>query len=168
MKPTSHDIVEILKAVRDLGYRQFRLEEEGFLLEVSTEQNKGHLAPQEARSALPPPPVAVFGPKPGPSPDTPSPTSVLKTVEAPAPVRAGWIAVLAPMTGTFYRASTPGAAPFVEVGSKVRQRDVICIVEVMKLFNSVRAESNGTIVEISAQNEATVSAGQPIMWIKPD
>ena len=70
------------------------------------------------------------------------------------------------MTGTFYRASSPVAPPFVDVGSTVAADDTVCLVEVMKLFNSIPAGVAGTVVEICAENEAQVKAGQPLIWIE--
>lgn len=81
--------------------------------------------------------------------------------------RTGLVAVAAPMAGTVYRSPSPGTPHFVEVGTKVSSNDVVCIVEVMKLFNSVRAGQNGVIAEIVVENEAMVVPGQAIMWINP-
>lgn len=80
---------------------------------------------------------------------------------------AGLVAVVAPMLGTFYRSSSPDADPFVELGSSVAADDTVCLVEVMKLFNSVRAGSAGKIVKILVEDGALVEFGQPIMLIEP-
>jgi acetyl-CoA carboxylase biotin carboxyl carrier protein len=92
----------------------------------------------------------------------------------PAPSRAAvaavdgsGVAVRAPMVGTFYRASAPGAAPFVEVGSVVAEDQTVCIVEVMKLMNEVRAGCRGRVVAIHAENGALVEYGQPLIVIDP-
>ena len=76
------------------------------------------------------------------------------------------MAVTAPMSGIFYRAPAPGAAPFVSVGSRVGPTDTVCIVEIMKLFNSISAGVAGTVVGIPLENEGRVEAGQPVMWIE--
>ncbi|OGA43895.1 MAG: acetyl-CoA carboxylase, biotin carboxyl carrier protein [Betaproteobacteria bacterium RIFCSPLOWO2_12_FULL_62_13] len=81
-------------------------------------------------------------------------------------IPAGVLAVTAPMLGTFYRAPTPGARPFVEVGDKVQPDDTVCLVEVMKLFNSVRAGTAGTIERILVENAALVEYGQPLILIR--
>ena len=72
------------------------------------------------------------------------------------------------MSGTFYRAPSPNAPPFVEVGSRVDASSTVCIVEVMKLFNTIAAGVSGTVVEIVAANEAAVTTGMPLIWIKAD
>jgi len=77
------------------------------------------------------------------------------------------VAVRAPMVGTFYRAPVPGAAPFVEVGSVVAEDQTVCIVEVMKLMNEVRAGCRGRVVAIHAENGALVEYGQPLIVIDP-
>jgi len=69
--------------------------------------------------------------------------------------------------GTFYRAPAPGAPPFVEVGAKVEPDDVVCIIEVMKLMNSIRAGRRGRVVEILAENAELVEYGQPLIVIEP-
>lgn len=76
--------------------------------------------------------------------------------------------VPAPMVGTFYRAPSPGAPPFVEVGSKVKKGDPICIIEVMKLFTTIHAEWSGTVTEIGAENAKLVEYGQMLFVITPD
>ena len=74
----------------------------------------------------------------------------------------------APLLGIFYRASSPGEKPFVEVGQKVAADDTICLIEVMKLFNSVKAGVAGTVTRIVAENGKMVENGQVLIHIKPD
>jgi acetyl-CoA carboxylase biotin carboxyl carrier protein len=71
----------------------------------------------------------------------------------------------APMLGTFYRAEAPGAEPFVDVGSEVEPDTVVCLVEVMKMMNSIRAGTTGTIVEVCAENAQLVEYGQPLFRV---
>jgi len=73
----------------------------------------------------------------------------------------------APMVGTFYRAPRPGAPPFVEVGSEVGPDDVVCIIEVMKLMNSITIGRRARIVDILVDNAQLVEFGQPIMIVAP-
>ena len=83
-------------------------------------------------------------------------------VAAPAPV--GHV-VKSPMVGTFYRASAPGAAAFVEIGSTVKQGETICIIEAMKLLNEIEADASGVIKEILVENGQPVEFGQPLFII---
>ena len=77
------------------------------------------------------------------------------------------LTVEAPMVGTFYRAPAPGEAPFVEVGSRVEPQTIVCIIEVMKMMNSVHAGAAGTVAEICAENGAMVEYGAPLFRIEP-
>jgi acetyl-CoA carboxylase biotin carboxyl carrier protein len=71
----------------------------------------------------------------------------------------------APMVGTFYRASAPGAKPFVEVGPTIAVGEVLCIIEAMKLLNEIEADQAGTIKAILAENGQPVEYGQPLFVI---
>jgi acetyl-CoA carboxylase biotin carboxyl carrier protein len=83
---------------------------------------------------------------------------------APAPAaHAGALEIRPPIMGTFYRAPKPGAAPFVDVGSRVEPETVVGIVETMKLMNSVYAGAHGTVVEICAANGELVDAQRVLM-----
>ena len=107
----------------------------------------------------------------------PAPTSMSARELAPAPAPAaparqrraaeGESELKAPMVGTFYRSPRPGAPPFVEVGSGVGPDDVVCIIEVMKLMNSITLGARGRIVDILVENGQLVEFGQPIMIIAP-
>lgn len=87
---------------------------------------------------------------------------------APAPVAeaapAGHV-VKSPMVGTFYRSSAPGAAPFIDIGSTVKEGDTLCIIEAMKLLNEIDADASGTIKQILVENGQPVEFGQPLFII---
>lgn len=89
--------------------------------------------------------------------------------EAAAPeVREGLTAIASPMMGVFYSAPAPGAEPFVSVGQRVQEGDALCIIEVMKIMNTITSPCAGTVVEIRAHNAQTVASGAALMWIRPD
>jgi acetyl-CoA carboxylase biotin carboxyl carrier protein len=92
------------------------------------------------------------------SPSSPSPNAI----------ESKYIEVPSPMVGTFYRASAPGEAPFIEVGGRVRKGDIVCIIEAMKLMNEIETEISGQVVEILLQNGDPVEYGQPLVRINPD
>ena len=83
--------------------------------------------------------------------------------EAPAEIQ-GHI-VKSPMVGTFYRSSSPGSPPFVEIGSSVKEGDTLCIIEAMKLLNEIDADSVGVIKQILVENGQPVEFGQPLFVI---
>ena len=74
--------------------------------------------------------------------------------------------VKSPMVGTFYLAASPGAKPFVEIGSVVKEGDTLCIIEAMKILNEIEADKAGTIAQILGQNGQAVEYGQPLFVIE--
>jgi acetyl-CoA carboxylase biotin carboxyl carrier protein len=84
---------------------------------------------------------------------------------APAAEDAGHV-VKSPMVGTFYRAASPGAKPFIEVGSVVKEGDTICIIEAMKILNEIEADKSGTVVKVLAENGQAVEYGHPLVVIE--
>jgi acetyl-CoA carboxylase biotin carboxyl carrier protein len=86
-------------------------------------------------------------------------------VPAAAEVPAGHM-VKSPMVGTFYKSSSPGAKPFVEVGSQVKEGETICIIEAMKILNEIESDKAGTITKILCENGQAVEYGQPLFVIE--
>jgi acetyl-CoA carboxylase biotin carboxyl carrier protein len=74
--------------------------------------------------------------------------------------------VKSPMVGTFYRASSPGAKPFKEVGDAIKEGETICIVEAMKILNEIEADKTGTITQLLVDNGQAVEYGQPLFVIE--
>jgi acetyl-CoA carboxylase biotin carboxyl carrier protein len=126
----------------------------------------GAAAPAPAESARQPAPAPVSAPAGA----LPQPGETLgKTPDDDSP--AGWPpdarVVKSPMVGTFYRASEPNAAPFVEAGAMVEADTTVCIIEVMKLMNSIAAGAAGVVTHILVEDGAPVEFGQPIIVIAP-
>jgi len=78
----------------------------------------------------------------------------------------GLVAITSPMVGTFYRASSPDSAPYVESGDNIEKGKVVCIIEAMKLFNEIESEISGTVVKILVENATPVEYGQKLILIK--
>ncbi|HEY7731957.1 MAG TPA: biotin/lipoyl-containing protein [Gaiellaceae bacterium] len=78
------------------------------------------------------------------------------------------LTISAPMIGTFYRAEAPGAPPFVSVGARVEPETIVCLIEVMKMMNSIPAGVAGTIVEVCAENAELVEYGAALFQVEPD
>ena len=119
-------------------------------------------------------PAAAPAPVPFPAPAAPAaPAPASAPAPAPAPVPAGdepldmshTTAVRAPMVGVFYAAPAPGAEPFVQVGSKVKKGDTLCVIEAMKVMNEVTAEQDGEIVDICVKDGDLVEYGCCLMKI---
>jgi acetyl-CoA carboxylase biotin carboxyl carrier protein len=107
-----------------------------------------------AAPAAPAPVVAAPVAAPAPAP-----------AAAPAEVEDDGYAVTAPMVGTFYSSTSPGAAAFVQVGDHVNEGDTLCIIEAMKMMNQIEAEISGTIKSIRVQNGDPVEYGQTLFVV---
>lgn len=95
-----------------------------------------------------------------------APAAAAPVAAAPAAAAVEGHVVKSPMVGTFYRASSPGAKPFVDVGSQVKEGETICIVEAMKILNEIEADKSGTIVRVLGENGQAVEYGQPLFVIE--
>lgn len=116
-------------------------------------------ARSSADNSSPPPSTASPAPSEG-SPAAPSPP----VATAPA---TGLTDITSPMVGTFYRAPSPEADPYVEVGGTVAAGDVLCVIEAMKLMNELECEVAGRIVEICVENAEPVDFGQVLFRVDP-
>jgi acetyl-CoA carboxylase biotin carboxyl carrier protein len=98
----------------------------------------------------------------------PAATSATPMLVTPPPVSAAEAEghqVKSPMVGTFYRAASPGAKPFVEVGDSVQVGDTLCIIEAMKLMNEIESDKAGVVKQVLAENGQPVEFGQPLVVI---
>lgn len=106
-----------------------------------------------------------------PSPAIHVPPSVpepLVPAEPISPAEAGLVEIRSPMVGTFYRAPSPDAPNYVEVGSRVEKGQVVCIVEAMKLMNEIEAEVSGVVVKAAVENASPVEFNQTLFLVRPD
>ena len=104
---------------------------------------------------------------PAPQAAAPAPAVEVAAPATPAaPAQPAGHTVKSPMVGTFYRASSPGAKAFVEVGDTVKEGDTICIVEAMKILNEIEADKSGTVTQILVQNGQAVEYGQALFVIE--
>jgi acetyl-CoA carboxylase biotin carboxyl carrier protein len=132
----------------------------GFRLHV---RRSGDGGPRAASAAAPPVPAIAAGPTAAAPVGSSS-----HEAAGEAALAAGEIAIRAPMLGTFYRAPAPGEPPFVEVGQRVEADDTVFMIEVMKLFSSIRAGVDGVVTRILADNESLVEYDQVLIVIAPD
>ena len=147
---TYEDVLRIVELVKSTRFSEFRLKVGE--IEVHLKRKNGASADANAL------PVAAES-----AAIVPSSSSVAGRTFAPD-ARL----VRAPMIGTFYRAPGPDAEPFVEVGRHVEPDTTVCIIEVMKLMNSIAAETRGVVAEILVENGARVEYGEVLMVIGPD
>lgn len=170
-KLTVVDIKEIIDLVRADSNIEWFVFKQGDV-EISLSRNG---IPAQLGPIAGPPAVSA----PAPQPNAPAPAEPAKPHPQPQPqpeptsgasdsLAPGEVEIKAPMVGTFYRRPKPGADPFVEEGTVVEPGDTICIVEVMKLMNSVRSETSGTIKRILVEDGQPVEYGQVLMVVGGD
>ena len=148
----ARDVAAIAALFKAGGWAEIRVEAEGFSLLLSTDPN---VAPSTGK-------VQIAAAQPAPF----APAVALPAM--PSAIDAAWQAVVAPNLGTFYRSPKPGAAPFVEIGARVGTDTELCLLEVMKLFTSVKAGVAGTVRHIAVADAELVEGGQPLFYVDPD
>ncbi|WP_416464298.1 acetyl-CoA carboxylase biotin carboxyl carrier protein [Sphingomonas sp. VDB2] len=160
---TGHDFPDALKQLLDefsrSGIRELHIRKPDFELYLSTDASAAR--PQAATPVAAPASVPVAQPA-APSRPIAAPPALISSMPDDA------IIIKAPNLGTFYRAPKPGAANYVEVGSKVQAGDELCLIEVMKLFTAVRAGSSGTVQAVLVEDGAMVEGGQPLFALVRD
>jgi acetyl-CoA carboxylase biotin carboxyl carrier protein len=153
------ELKKLISLMNENGLVEIELSEEGrrcVLKKAPPVIVAGHAAgsyePHGSNGALPP----------GVAPALPP------TAKTPAPsLMDGAVTFNSPIVGTFYRSASPGAEPFVKVGDKITAETVVCLIEAMKVFNEIKAEMSGTIVEVLVENQEAVEFNQPLYLIKP-
>ena len=150
------DIKEI-KSIIDLMKKHdlsvFEIEKEGFRLKLQ----RGASASQPTIAA----PAAAAGGSAKTALAGTEPPPAAKAIES-VPMKE----IVSPMVGTFYRAASPDAPPFVEVGKPVTEDSVVCIIEAMKVMNEIKAETSGVIAEVLADNGKPVQFGQALFRVR--
>jgi acetyl-CoA carboxylase biotin carboxyl carrier protein len=164
---TFEQIKELIELVAQNRLQGVELERSGFRLKIDGQAAQGVAAalPAEAGAASAAAPPAAH---PAPAAATaamatPAATGATNAAASPPP---GSHILNSPIVGTFYRASSPEAPPFVEVGSRVKKGQVLCIIEAMKLMNEIESDVDGMIAEIYPQNAQAVEFGEPLFAIK--
>lgn len=155
------DVQSILKIIDSSALQEVHLELGDFKLVVRRHGAPGSASAPEASTSPPRETTVDKASAPGTS-SAARPAAPRSSVP-----RTHGVEVKAPMVGTFYRAPAPGAPPFVEVGSKVNEDDTVCILEVMKLMNSIKAGCRGRVAEICVENAALVEFGATLLVIEP-
>ncbi|MBP8236943.1 MAG: acetyl-CoA carboxylase biotin carboxyl carrier protein [Pseudomonas sp.] len=140
------------------------LEESGIdELEIREGEESVRISRHSKQPAFMQQPVYAQAPAPAAAPVAAAP--VAAEAAAPAAAKLNGTVVRSPMVGTFYRASGPTAANFVEVGQSVKKGDILCIVEAMKMMNHIEAETSGVIESILGENGQPVEYDQPLFTI---
>ncbi len=142
----------------DLTELDIQTEDGPIKLKRGSQGTVAHAAPVAA--APPPAPAPAAAPAPVPAAPAPAPAAAEPAADGPT--------IDSPMVGSFYSAASPDAKPFVSAGDHVDADTVVCIIEAMKVFNEIKAETSGTIEKVLVENGDAVEFGQPLFTIKPD
>ncbi len=157
-----------IKLIVDLMKRsdltEFEVEEEGFKIKIKRNSGEAPTVALAPNYSAHPFPAASTEPA-RPAPAAPAAASAAAPA-TPASDDAGFAYVKSPMVGTFYRSPSPDSPPFADVGTKVEDKSVVCIIEAMKIMNEIQAEVKGTIVEILVENGQPVEYGQRLFKVK--
>ena len=142
------DIKAIIDLMKKNDLSVFEMEKEGFRLKLQKGLGDQPIVVSTTAPALAAPAIAN-----GPTATAPAEGAALKDI-------------VSPMVGTFYRAGSPDASPFVDVGTKVDEDTVVCIIEAMKVMNEIKAETSGVIAEVVAENGRPVQFGQALFRVR--
>jgi len=157
------EITNLLNAVNDSGVNELKLEKGTFKITIRQGITSSPTVVQAAAPMQAPAPASSQGMAAPTQGEAPAPNA-----EAPTPgVADNLITVKSPMIGTFYRSSSPDKPPFVSVGDSIKEGDVLCIVEAMKLFNEIESEVTGTIVKVLIDDTSPVEYDQPLFLVEP-
>ncbi|MBP7276538.1 MAG: acetyl-CoA carboxylase biotin carboxyl carrier protein [Kiritimatiellae bacterium] len=151
------EIKKIVEMMKENDLTEFEMEDQGFRLGVKRRSGAEPIVVQAAPAPMVAAPAMIPATAPAGAPASPP------AVEDDADLEA----IKSPIVGTFYRAASPDADPFVSVGSTVEPDTVVCIVEAMKVMNEIKAEVRGVIRKILVENAAPVQFGQPLFKIEP-
>jgi acetyl-CoA carboxylase biotin carboxyl carrier protein len=138
------DLKELIDLLKETDITELQLEKDGTKVRIKRERM---LSPMEIQ-------VQKFG-------------GLQEKVISVTEEETRLITITSPIVGTFYRAPSPEAAPFVEIGSRVKKGQVLCIVEAMKLMNEIESEIDGTIIKALVENGQPVEYGEPLFLIEP-
>jgi len=158
------EIEELIRFVSKSGVSEVSLEQKDFKITIKNAP-KSAPAAQVVHAAVP---AAIPAPAPAPV-SAPAPVAAAPAPAAPAKAEdeSKYHVVKSPMIGTFYRTPSPDKPNFVNVGDEVKQGQVICIIEAMKLFNEIESDISGRIVKVLVDNSSPVEYDQPLFLIDP-
>jgi acetyl-CoA carboxylase biotin carboxyl carrier protein len=156
-------IKQIIELMKRSELTEFAVEEEGFKLKIRRGTN-GLPVVSTSKGSNPP-----FVPMENGAPPTiPSPAPIHSSLSTPpmAVDEPGITYVKSPMVGTFYKSPSPESKPYVDIGTKIEDNTLVCIIEAMKIMNEIQAEVKGTVVEVLIENGQPVEYGQKLFKLR--
>jgi acetyl-CoA carboxylase biotin carboxyl carrier protein len=163
-----NEIRELIKLLDETTIVELQMESEGTKItirksEAITGRASSESAPLPAQPLAPPAPATAVS---APAVEPGKLDTSAESLKSPVAEDVHLHTITSPMVGTFYRAPAPDAPPYVQIGSKVAENTVVCIVEAMKLMNEIEADVRGEIVDILAENGQLVEYGQPLFLVR--
>ena len=158
------EIQNLIKFVAKSGAHEVKLETDDFKITIKTSADNPFVEPHTAVQSVPS--MVVQTPQVSTAiVDTELPEK--PSTEAPKDEADNLITIKSPMIGTFYRKPSPDKDVFIEVGDTIKEGDVLCVVEAMKLFNEIESEMGGKIVKILVDDSSPVEFDQPLFLVEP-
>ncbi|MDB9932447.1 acetyl-CoA carboxylase biotin carboxyl carrier protein [Flavobacteriales bacterium] len=155
------EIQDLIKFVAKQKVTEVEIEKKDFKITIKSEKEEvhiAHVAPQAPLQMAAPAAAAIAAASSAPS----APAAPAAEEE-----NANYITIKSPMIGTFYRSANPESDSFVNVGDTIKEGDVLCIVEAMKLFNEIEAEVSGKIVKVLTDDASPIEFDQPLFLVDP-
>ena len=151
------DIKAIIDLMKKNSVSEFELERQDFKIRLKRGANGGGGAVLEETA-----PVAYAL-----APTAVAPAALPPATAVPPASAANELEIKSPMIGTFYRAPSPEAGPYIDVGGEVGPETVVCIIEAMKVMNEIKAEVKGVVTQVLVENARPVEFGQPLFKVRP-
>lgn len=140
------DLKELMRLLKDTDVTELQIEKDGVKVKIKREKFFGHLEIQHP---------------------FPEKREIKKEEVIQTEAEGKLLTITSPIVGTFYRSSSPEAEPFVDVGTRVKKGQVLCIIEAMKLMNEIESEVDGVVVRVLVENGQPVEYGEPLFLIEP-
>ena len=153
------DIKAIIDLMRKNGLSEFELERQDFKIKLKRGVSGPVMPVDDLLPAAYPASLAPGG--------AAGASAALGPAAAPSPAAPPLLEIKSPMIGTFYRAPSPDAANYAEIGTEVTSETVVCLIEAMKVMNEIKAEVKGVVTHILVENAKPVEFGQPMFRIRP-
>ena len=160
------DIQNLIKFVAKSGAQEVKLEMEDIKITIKTGGKSNNIEPNGILQNVNPLSISAVTTQSSEVPLS-EPKGADHKKDDSSSEDDGLITIKSPIIGTFYRKSAPDKPPFVEVGDTIKEGEVLCVIEAMKLFNEIESELAGTIVKILVDDASPVEFDQPLFLIKP-
>ena len=150
-------VKKLIELLEESGIAEIEIKEGEEAVRISRMPTVGYVTHMQAPMMQAPAPAAIAAPVTAPA---------ASAAPAAAARHANEHVVAAPMVGTFYASATPGAKPFVEIGTEVKEGQVLCIIEAMKMMNQIESDRAGKVTAIMVKNGEAVEFGQPLFIVE--